>query len=121
MKTKLFVYGTLRPGNAETVQIPGKMFALGWFPGVKLSDNSENTFTAEVLEIDEANLTNVDRYEGYDPDNEEMSLFVRRPYQDGFIYEFNGKVDNKPQVMSGDWLQYTGKGAGVNASLPTRG
>lgn len=121
MKTKLFVYGTLRPGSADIVQIPGKMFALGWFPGVKLDEESSDTFTAEVVEIDNTALTNIDRYEGYYPEDEEMSLFVRKPYQDGFIYEFNGKVDNKPQVMSGDWLEYTGKGEGANASLSSRG
>lgn len=121
-KTKIFVYGTLRPGKTEPVLIPGEMFDLGWFPGVKLSKEEEDGphFLAEEVFVDDETLYDLDRYEGYDVHNTSSSLYVRKPYQDGFIYEYNGDMSGRLPVPSGDWLDYTQKGEGSNAHYLTR-
>ena len=127
---KIFVYGTLRPGKGETVQIPGRMFDLGWFPGVvDIFDphwkdaqfvSLRPMFTAEVIEVDDETLARLDRYEGYDPRHPETSLYVRKEYKDGFIYQFNGNVDGATPVLSGDWLDYTKQKEGCNAGIHSR-
>lgn len=116
-KHKIYCYGTLRPGTGETVQIPGRMFDLGWFPGaVLIGVEPEHHILAEVIEVDDAGLARLDRYEGYDPRHPEHSLYVRKEYEDGFIYQFNGNVDGKLPVLTGDWLDYIGQKEGCNAS-----
>lgn len=108
MSNILYVYGTLRPGGAETVKIKGQMFDLGWFPGVVLGGTDE--IVAEKIQIEDWDP--VDRYEGYFPEDHEASLYIRRPYEDGFIYELNRRASPVKQVMSGDWLDYTAKERG---------
>lgn len=102
MTAILYVYGTLRPGASEAVEIKGTMYDLGPFPGIVLGGN--NTFIAERIEIETE--TAYDQYEGYYEDDPERSLYIRVPYQDGFIYEFNRHVDPKKVVDSGDWLKH---------------
>lgn len=99
----LCVYGTLRPGNPNTVKVKGSLYDLGWFPGIKLGG------TGEVVceQITVKDWQDVDRYEGFMPDNPEDSLYIRTPYDDGFIYEFNREVNPIKLIQSGDWLDYT--------------
>jgi gamma-glutamylcyclotransferase (GGCT)/AIG2-like uncharacterized protein YtfP len=108
MTTTLYVYGTLRPGNSQPIKVPGSMYDLGWFPGVKLGGTTE--FLAEKIEVED--ISAVDGYEGYNPDEPEMSLYIRRPFLDGFIYEFNREVSEDKRVVSGDWLEYKQQKAG---------
>ena len=117
MKHKIFVYGTLRPGVSEPVMVPGQMFDLGWFPGVVNIETAVGTFfKAEIIEVDDEMLDRLDSYEGYNPRNPEHSLYVRKEYQDGFIYQYNGSVEGKMPVPTGDWLDYTQMKEGYNAS-----
>lgn len=117
MSEFLFVYGTLRPGGRETFGVPGKLYDLGWFPGIKLG--GEGTVVCERVPV--TDWAPVDRYEGYNPDDLEGSLYIRRPYLlltevgnfEGFIYEFNRDITKgwrggfTPKLIeSGDWLQY---------------
>lgn len=113
----LYVYGTLRPGNKEnTLRIPGRMFDLGWFPGVVLlPDDFGVTFLAERVEIPKSRLKDIDRYEGYLPGNREDSLYVREPFRDGFIYVYNRSLEGCPEVSEGDWLKHTQESSGVSA------
>lgn len=122
MTHKIFVYGTLRPGVSEPVMVPGQMFDLGWFPGaVNIETAVDTYFMAETIEVDDAGLARLDSYEGYNPDHPASSLYVRKAYQDGFIYQYNGNVEGKmpvptdPQGCS-DWLDYTQMKEGCNAS-----
>lgn len=108
----LYVYGTLRPGGEDTVRIPGKLYDLGWFPGLKLEWESEDTVVCERIEVDDWGA--VDRYEGYNPDHSDTSLYIRRPYMDGYIYEYNQQFNPVKRVMSGDWLDYTKDEKGIN-------
>lgn len=105
---KLYCYGTLRPGDKPVQWFKGQMYSLGGFPGVKLG--GLGLFAAEAIEVED--FARFDRYEGYDERNPEGSLYIRKPFEDGFIYEFNGRITDelrKKQVQSGDWLLFTGR------------
>ena len=122
MTHKIFVYGTLRPGVSEPVMVPGQMFDLGWFPGVVNVETAvDSHFMAEIIEVDDETLARLDAYEGYDPRHPEHSLYVRKEYQDGFIYQYNGNVSGRLPVPTGDWLEYTQMTEGCNASHFARG
>jgi gamma-glutamylcyclotransferase (GGCT)/AIG2-like uncharacterized protein YtfP len=111
----LYVYGTLRPGKAETVEIPGKLYDLGWYPGARIAwdgKDCESKITCERIEV--ADWGPVDAYEGYNPKFPDDSLYIRRPYLDGFIYEYNRELNEKRVVNSGDWLNYTQTERGRN-------
>lgn len=111
MSSIIYTYGTLRPGDTETVLVPGELYDLGWFPGIKLGGRS--LVVCEKVEVHD--LDAVDKYEGYSPAYPDESLYIRRPYLDGFIYEFNGSVNPAKLVQSGDWLDYTQERRGRNA------
>lgn len=100
----LYTYGTLRPGIKEPVKVPGTLYAVSWFPGAILDETSQSTFLAEPVVIQD--WEGVDAYEGYDPNNPEQSLYIRKPYLDGYIYEYNRDVAELEPVESGDWLEH---------------
>ena len=113
----LYVYGTLRPGVPENrISIPGAMFSLGGCPGVKLGlDFSHHEIICERVEVD--SLDRFDRLEGYREHAPETSFYIRCPLLDGWIYEYNGRVDNRDLIESGDWLAYRGQKKGSNSDL----
>lgn len=120
LKHKIYVYGTLRPGTGETVDVPGLLYDLGWFPGAQSlldygPDYDGPTFKCEVIEVDDKELRRLDYYEGYNPDNPYASLYVRKPYLDGYIYIYNGSFGGRTRIESGDWLSYKGQSKGVAA------
>lgn len=109
----LYVYGTLRPGNTPKFMVPGRLYDLGWFPGIVLPKVLDNDYVVcEKIEVKDWGA--VDKYEGYNPKDPEGSLYIRRPFQDGYIYEFNQRVNPVKQILSGDWLDYTREKKGVN-------
>lgn len=110
MSHVLYVYGTLRRGG-PTVKIPGQLFNLGWFPGLKTYGPGE--VVAERIEVDD--LTAIDRYEGYCEEDRDGSLYVRKPYLDGYLYEYNRDVNPVYKIESGDWLDFTQEKEGKNA------
>lgn len=120
---KVLVYGTLRPGNPnnEIVKVRGKMYGLGWFPGIKLTSMSDQEsmdfITCEVVEVDESLLSALDCYEGYNPASPESSLYIRRSLNGYWIYEYNGDVKDDQFIKSGDWLEFTDKDRGSNCHL----
>jgi gamma-glutamylcyclotransferase (GGCT)/AIG2-like uncharacterized protein YtfP len=108
----IYVYGTLRPGAvAKVVKGRGTMVNLGGFPGVVLDENGPE-FTAERIEVDDDTLAALDRYEGYRPADPVNSLYVRKPFMDGEIYEFNRSGQDSEVIESGDWLLHTGEPRG---------
>lgn len=112
MKNIVYTYGTLRPGEAGTVQIPGTLYDLGWFPGIILG--GESFVTCEPIEVDD--IEAVDAYEGYNPRFTTESLYIRRPILDGWIYEYNQEFNHKRLVACGDWLIHTQTERGRNAN-----
>lgn len=111
MSNILYVYGTLRPGKAEIYRVVGSLYDLGWFPGIKL--DGANEVICERIEITDWDA--VDRYEGFMPSEPENSLYIRRPFMDGFIYEYNQEAHRAQRVVTGDWLDYTSQERGKNS------
>jgi gamma-glutamylcyclotransferase (GGCT)/AIG2-like uncharacterized protein YtfP len=104
-KHQVLVYGTLRPfTNANIVRVPGHLYDLGSFPGVKLDNSSETMVTCEAIEVTDEELERLDMYEGYRPSDPDNSLYIRRKLDWGpFIYEYNGCVRDTDAIPSGDW------------------
>lgn len=117
----VLVYGTLRPGNKRKVEVPGAMYDLGSFPGIRL-DRPDHTFVAELVTVDDETLTRLDSYEGYYPDSPEHSLYLRKRYVntekdiDAWVYEYNSDVRDR-LVDHGCWLTHVGKERGGAAYL----
>lgn len=119
---KVIVYGTLRPGIPErTVRFNGKMYNLGWFPGVQLGGTDE--VIGEVVEVDDERLAAFDHYEGYYQDNPN-SLYMRRTIvlngEPHFVYEYNCEDFDElsdRRILDGDWLNLTEEQSGSNAHL----
>ena len=91
----LTVYGTLKdqPGfdYLGDVELNGKLFHFGEFPGAVDLGDPDNTFSAHVYSIPEYFLDTLDVYEGV-----EHGLYRRdtidTPYGKSYIYIFNQAV-----------------------------
>lgn len=122
-KRIIYTYGTLLPPDGEYVSIPGKMYNLGWFPGVKLIDHSDGPwFKAKAIEATPSEIEKLDSYEGYFEDRPEQSLYIRTPIFEGTplegeIYVYNRPVSEENRIEHGDWLKFTGQSQGANAGL----
>ena len=107
---KIYVYGTLRPNKGKTLRIKGSLFNVGWFPAavnIKEGLGCEDEITVEVIKVSSKKLEDLDVYEGYDPSSPGTSLYLRKPFLDGFIYEYNRSVENLEKILSGDWFEFT--------------
>ena len=118
VKHKIAVYGTLRPATGEAVDIAGKIYDLGWFPGLVM-DDSGTVVRGTWIEVDDNRLAELDRYEGYNENRPENSLYLRKPFKDGWVYAYNRSVGDRAPIEtgieSGDWLAYTMTEEGVAA------
>lgn len=129
---KLFVYGSLRSGFRNPVYeyltkyfhlmgeavVKGKLYDLGEFPAA-VPTNEEKFISGELycinnpLEFSWA-IGQLDDYEGLNTEEDEKPLYKREAvisYQKGqpyaaWIYWFNGDITGKPEIESGDLLQY---------------
>jgi gamma-glutamylcyclotransferase (GGCT)/AIG2-like uncharacterized protein YtfP len=123
---RLFVYGTLQPAHApagvrqwlETLQlvgpatVAGTLFDLGSYPGLRLGDGGQVHGQVFVLPKNPQLLATVDRYEGFDPDHLESSLYLRvlctatlencRQIE-AWTYEYNQDLTGRCVVASGRW------------------
>jgi gamma-glutamylcyclotransferase (GGCT)/AIG2-like uncharacterized protein YtfP len=88
----------------------GRLYDLGRFPGAV---PGRDTVRGELFRIEDPDVLRcLDRYEGYDPDREGASLFVRRtvsleaPEDTAWVYWYNGDVEDAPRVPAGDWAAY---------------
>lgn len=123
MKHKVAVYGTLRPGSFPVVVIPGRIYDLGSYPGLVLDGSVSPGVSVEIIEVDDRKLGQLDRYEGYDSNRPETSLYLREEVDFGngpfFVYTYNDTMNSRPEVKSGDWLEYTKKARGTASELAT--
>lgn len=133
MAPQLITYGTLmrsfggvdrlgiddRLSFVETCRFAGVLYDLGRFPGAVPGGE---IIHGELFRLRDPQAWAVlDRYEGYDADREDDSLFVRRqvdlispPDRTAWVYWFNGDPTGRPRVESGDWATYrNGKKRGV--------
>lgn len=121
---KLFVYGTLMdrmeqiaPGSKLLSEAPIQlrnydMFDLGWFPGVMRSPWNGRAIQGLIYQVPD--FDNADRYEGYDVNNLNQSLYIRNRIpadslpgdmdkQQIYIYEYNGHPSREQIIADGVW------------------
>ena len=114
---ELYCYGTLRPGKAEIHHVPGRLYNLGWFPGIALDEPlgpHTGYVVCERITVDDTRLADLDRYEGYDSNDLKGSLYIRTPYRGGWIYVYNHPENFKAEnlIPDGDWLRFRGEKQG---------
>jgi gamma-glutamylcyclotransferase (GGCT)/AIG2-like uncharacterized protein YtfP len=122
MSRPFFVYGTLKEGgrlagqfdhlrkHSEPAALKGfDLYRLGWFPGILRGDG---TVFGEIHEYNRDVTDYMDTVEGYRPENEKQSLFIRREVRvetEGgpvvaFVYIFNhGIPAGAEKIEDGVW------------------
>ena len=126
---RVFVYGTLRKGGclagslANCTRTPaalkGRLYDLGWYPGIYLDENGIE-IVGEIVEVDAEQLIKLDGIEGfrgYDGNSlyhriwvpeKKLNLKVRDNFGGCWVYTYNRpESELKPQslVRSGDWFK----------------
>ena len=89
----------------------GGLYDLGRFPGAV---PGAGTVHGDLFRLADSEVWAVlDRYEGYEPDRPEASLFIRRQVQlqepegrTAWVYWYNDEPTGCPRVSSGDWAAY---------------
>jgi len=141
----LFVYGSLRSGFKSPAyeyisrffsfvgdaKVKGKLFDLGLYPG-GVPSSDESYLTGELYTIrHESDFTwaigQLDDYEGISVEFGEAQLY-KRELVDVFmnnnasafawIYWYNGSVEGKPLIESGDMIQYLREKNNTSATFP---
>jgi gamma-glutamylcyclotransferase (GGCT)/AIG2-like uncharacterized protein YtfP len=120
----LVLYGSLRRGEESyrkldldrrlrflsRCAVRGRLYDLGPYPAFVEGDGITR---GELFEPADATiLADLDAFEGYDPADPAGSWYVRQPIRldgpsaEAFIYRYNGPVDGRPEIVSGDWVAY---------------
>lgn len=95
-----------------TLRVPGRMYDLVGFPGIKLGGTGD--FFGELYKLPgrqqdrRATLVNLDRYEG------EGALYTRKPIMVthdsrmmiAYVYEFNGDLPEEDLIPGGNWAEH---------------
>jgi gamma-glutamylcyclotransferase (GGCT)/AIG2-like uncharacterized protein YtfP len=119
-KHLVFVYGTLRRGNAgamsmrfpnakfiEDAKVSGSLFDLGAYPGLLLNE-SNSLVVGEVYEVDDEILNELDEFEAssnYWRKQAEVSLETHKTKC--WIYEPDPESYTLLNLIpSGDWIEY---------------
>jgi gamma-glutamylcyclotransferase (GGCT)/AIG2-like uncharacterized protein YtfP len=119
-KHLVFIYGTLRRGEAGSMSIRfpnskfigdakvnGSLYDLGAYPGLLLNE-SNSVVTGEVYEVDDETLKELDDFEGsshYLRKQFEVSLGTERRVC--WTYEPNPEFYSPAKLItSGDWIEY---------------
>ena len=104
---KIYVYGTLMKNDGRPkIDVHGRMFDLGWYPGVIAIGVAPTVVKCEVIEVDDKALRDLDAYEGYNEHRPYDSLYIRKWLDDGWIYQYNHDPVGGVVVASGDWADY---------------
>jgi gamma-glutamylcyclotransferase (GGCT)/AIG2-like uncharacterized protein YtfP len=118
---KVLVYGSLKKGFGNhdaflstatllgTTKIPGKMYSLGAYPGVRLDEPGE--IHCEVYSVDSKTLQRLDQLEGFRTvggsnfyDRIPVRFTMEGESQVGDVYEINKHyINDKKPVPSGNW------------------
>ncbi|MCK8515659.1 gamma-glutamylcyclotransferase [Methylonatrum kenyense] len=109
---RVFVYGTLRKGQANHGQLRSaeflgrhrtepefRMLDLGPYPGV--ARGGRTAITGEVYAINQTILVRLDRLEDYPQTYDRERLAT--PWGPAFIYLYRWPTLDSPTVASGDW------------------
>lgn len=131
MKDYLFVYGTLKKGQAPseiagTVEklkyvgdgyIHGRLYNLGVYPGAVVDRGIRNKVFGQIFELPadtDSVLPALDKYEDFDPKRENKNLFIRRRVKvhrpgrtpiKSWTYVYNGAVKASPLIESGTYTK----------------
>jgi gamma-glutamylcyclotransferase (GGCT)/AIG2-like uncharacterized protein YtfP len=118
----LFVYGTLRQGEANDLSIKsgaelvgddsinGRLYDLGWYPGVKLLKNNGfdhrlPSVTGTVFLLTDDNIVrHLDSYEGY-PNLYDRSVVKTAEGREAWVYTYNDEVGDNQCIRTGDWTR----------------
>lgn len=125
MCNHIAVYGSLRVGQPANHlmqgcdfvtddEIKGTLYNLGPYPGVRLGTKDQIDIKVDVYELpaDEREvMARLDRYEGYDKQSPEQSLFVRKKTltkenEEVWVYEFNSEPEYGVEIKNGDWVDH---------------
>ena len=128
----LFVYGSLRSGFRNPVYqyltkyfhlvgeavVKGKLYDLGEYPAATAT-SEEHFISGELYRINNPlefswAIGQLDDYEGLNAEAGENPLYKREEviaYRNGephtaWIYWYNGDISGKPEIESGDLMQY---------------
>ena len=121
-KHLVFVYGTLRGGNARSMSIrfpnskfiaaakvSGSLYDLGAYPGLLLNE-SNSLVIGEVYEVDDELLNTLDEFEAssnYWRKQVEISLGAHSRTCWIYVPEDNSEFNSFQTVItSGDWIEY---------------
>ncbi|MGE0627439.1 MAG: gamma-glutamylcyclotransferase [Hyphomicrobiaceae bacterium] len=132
MQSLLFAYGTLMPSVAMRMGRPerarlarqssplggasmqGRLYDLGQYPGLTLSDHRDDVVHGELLELSDpaATLRWLDAYEGIVPGDHEHNAYVRllcpvvRPDAgacEAWVYVYKGDLSRVRRIEDGRW------------------
>ncbi len=114
MKHLLFVYGSLRPGEARHRLLTGArylgphrtgccytMYDLGEYPGVV--EGGHHAIAGDLYDVDAATLVRIDEYEGYP--HEYTRRLIATPFGDAWIYLYRRDCPGAGVIASGDWCR----------------
>ncbi len=129
----LFVYGSLRKGFQHPAyayisqhfdfvtdgKVLGSLYDMGEYPAA-IPATSNYWIVGELYRLKEQAdwewaIAQLDDYEGVAPEDGEPALYRREralvqttdgQHQEAWIYWYNGDISGKPQILSGDVLQY---------------
>jgi gamma-glutamylcyclotransferase (GGCT)/AIG2-like uncharacterized protein YtfP len=125
----LFVYGTLLiddnkfaaylRSNASfynTGTIKGKLYDVGTYPGLIISNNHDYLIAGTIYQLNNAEkvLKYLDPYEGFGNEQEQPNLFIRESLpietSDGaincWVYLYNLSIDGLHLITPGDYMAY---------------
>lgn len=129
----LFVYGSLRSESNHPMSLlltklakhhgdasfNGQLYDAGSYPAAVDSEATTDKVYGELYELFEPKkiLTDLDNYEGYNPQNTSESLFIRKKITirhsgkelQAWIYLFNRSVRDLHRIPSGNYLTYLNK------------
>ena len=130
---RLFTYGTLRKGEQNPMQeylqknstwlgraqFHGKLYFADGHPAAVSSNDDESVILGDLFECNRGKglLKELDRYEGYHPDDTKRSLYIRKMRTvtleesgkmcKAWIYLYNQPIKNATHISSGDYRKFS--------------
>lgn len=130
MSEYLFLYGTLKPNEAEvdvanvvkslrrvgSGTVPGRLYDFGDYPGAVIDHSAKTSIKGELFELphDDSALKALDDYEEFNRTDRKNSLFIRirtvATLQGGrrlnaWVYVYNRNPGSARQIASGDYSE----------------